>query len=41
MWFDEELTVYHPLPDIKVLGLPKLNAFADDKLNIAQNICVS
>ena len=26
------------LPDDKVLGLPKLKAFADDKLNVTQNI---
>ena len=23
-----------PLPDDKILGLPKLKAFADDKLNV-------
>ena len=28
----------NPLPDNTILGLPKLNAFADDKLNITQNI---
>ena len=27
----------NPLPDGKILGLPKLKAFADDKSNIAQN----
>ena len=25
---------FNPLPDVKILGLPKLKAFADDKLNI-------
>ena len=28
------------LPDDKILGLPKLKAFADDKLNVTQNIKV-
>ena len=28
----------HPLPNDKILGLPKLIAFADDKLNNTQNI---
>ena len=28
----------NPLPDHKILGLPKLKAFADDKLNVTQNI---
>ena len=32
--------VVNPLPDDKVLGLSKLKAFADDKLNITQNIKV-
>ena len=30
----------NPLPDDKSLGLPKLKAFADDKLNVSQNIKV-
>ena len=30
----------NPLPEDKILGLPKLRAFADDKLNITQNIRV-
>ena len=29
-----------PLPDNKILGLPKLKAFADDKLNVTQNVNV-
>ena len=28
--------VFNPLPDDKVLGLPKLKAFADNKLNVTQ-----
>ena len=28
------------LPDNKILGLPKLKAFADDKLNVTQNVKV-
>ena len=28
----------NPLPDDKILGLPKLKAFADDKLNVTQNV---
>ena len=34
------LTELNPLPDDKILGLPKLNAFADDKSNVTQNIKV-
>ena len=30
----------NPLPDDKFLGLPKLKAFADDKLNVTQNVKV-
>ena len=30
----------NPLPDEKILALPKLKAFADDKLNVTQNIKV-
>ena len=29
-----------PLPDGKILGLPKLKEFADDKLNVTQNVKV-
>ena len=29
---------FNPLPDNKILGLPKLKAFADDKLNGTQDI---
>ena len=32
--------VINPVPDDKILGLPKLKAFADDKLNVTQNIKV-
>ena len=34
-------TFYNPLPDDKILGLPKLKAFADDKLIVTQNIKVA
>ena len=30
----------NPLPDDKILGLPKLKAFADDKENVSQNVQV-
>ena len=30
----------NPLPDNKISGLPKLKAFADDKLNVTQNVKV-
>ena len=30
----------NPLQDNKTLGLPKLKAFADDKLNVTQNVKV-
>ena len=30
--------VFNPLPDDKILGLLKLKAFADDKLNFTQNV---
>ena len=30
----------NPLPDDKISGLPKLKAFADDKLNVTQNVKV-
>ena len=30
----------NPLPDDKILGVPKLKAFADDKLNVTLNIKV-
>ena len=29
---------FHPLPDDKILDWSKLKAFADDKLNVTQNI---
>ena len=32
--------ILNPLPDDKILGLPKLKAFADDKLNVTQNVKV-
>ena len=32
--------VFNPLPDDKILGLPKLKAFADDKSNVIQSIKV-
>ena len=28
----------NPVPDDKILSLPELKAFADDKLNVTQNI---
>ena len=31
------LQLFNPLPDDNILGLPKLKAFADDKLNVTQN----
>ena len=31
---------YNPLQDDKILGLPKLKAFADDKSNVTQNVKV-
>ena len=30
----------NPLPDDNILGLPKMKAFADDKLNVIENIKV-
>ena len=30
----------NPLPDGNILGLPKLKAFADNKLNVTQNVKV-
>ena len=36
-----QVCVYlNPLPDDKILGLSKLKAFADDKLNVTHNIKV-
>ena len=32
--------VFNPLPHDKILGLPKLKAFADDKLSVNQNVKV-
>ena len=34
------LAMFNPLPDDKILGLPKLKAFADDKSNVTQNFKV-
>ena len=31
---------FNPLPDDKILGLPKMKALADDKSNVTQNIQV-
>ena len=31
---------FNPLPDEKILGLPKLRAYADDKLTVTQDIKV-
>ena len=33
-----KVTSLNPLPDDNILGLPKLKAFADDKLNATENI---
>ena len=30
----------YPLPDDNIFGLPKLKAFADDKLNVTRNVKV-
>ena len=37
---DRKVAQFNPSPDDKILGLPKLKAFADDKLNVTQNIKV-
>ena len=34
------ILILKPLPDDKILGLSKLKTFADDKLNVTQNIKV-
>ena len=34
------LLPFNPFPDSKILGLPKFKAFADDKLNVTQNVQV-
>ena len=34
------LATFNPLPDDKILGLPKLKAFAGNKLNATQNVKV-
>ena len=34
------IILLNPLTDEKILGLPKLKAFADDKSNVTQNIQV-
>ena len=31
---------FNPLPDNKILGLSKLKALADDKLNVTRNVKV-
>ena len=36
--YSKAIFSFNPLPDDKILGLPKLKAFAEDKLNITQNI---
>ena len=36
----ETKTTFNPLPDDKISGLPKLKAFAYDKLDVTQNIKV-
>ena len=32
------IKIFNPVPDNKIFGLPKLKAFADDKLNVTQNV---
>ena len=32
-----KVSIFSPLPDDKVSGLPKLKAFPDDKTNVTQN----
>ena len=34
------IQIINPLPDDKILDLPKLKAFADDKLNVTHNVKV-
>ena len=34
------LCIFNPLPNNKILGLPKLKAIADDKLNVTKNVKV-
>ena len=34
------MRLIYPLPDDKILGLPKLKAFTDDKLNVTKNVKV-
>ena len=34
------IALFNPLQDDKILGLPKLNAFAEDKLNLTENVKV-
>ena len=36
-----ELNMFNPLPHDKILRLPKLKAFTDNKLNVTQDIKVS
>ena len=40
LFFKKQHISVNPLSDDKILSLPKLKAFADDKLNITQNIKV-
>ena len=37
---DRKVAQFNPSPDDKILGLPNLKAFADDKSNVTQNIKV-
>ena len=37
---NQDLFTLNPLPDDNILGVPKLKAFADDKLNATQDIKV-
>ena len=37
-YYDKTAQDLNPLPDDKILDLTKLKAFADDKLNVTQNI---
>ena len=37
---DNARSFFNPLPDDKILGLPKLKAFAEDKSDVTQNIKV-
>ena len=37
---NQSFTDFNPLPDGNILGLPKLKAFADNKLHFTQNVKV-